>query len=79
MYLFFGGVDPFISGDRVQQIEARLKELGKEFTLKIYPNADHGSFCDERSSYNSAAATDAWQELTQFFHQHLRGQESSAS
>ncbi len=72
VYLFFGGVDPFIPLDRVKQIESRFKELGKEYTLKIYPDADHGFFCHERSSYNRLAAEDSWRELTRFFHKHLQ-------
>lgn len=58
VYLFFGGVDRFIPKERVKQIESRLKELGKEYTLKVYPDADHGFFCNERSSYNPLAAED---------------------
>lgn len=69
--LFFGGADPFIPLARIRQIESRFKELGKAYTLKLYPDADHGFFCDERSSYNRLAAEDAWHELTRFFHQHL--------
>ncbi len=72
VYLFFGGVDPYIPRDRVQQIESRLQDLRKEYTLKIYPDADHGFFCHERSSYNRSAAEDSWHELTQFFHTHLQ-------
>lgn len=72
VYLFFGGVDPFISGDRIQQIESRLQELGKDYRLKVYPEADHGFFCHERSSYHPLSADDAWHELTQFFRQQLQ-------
>jgi carboxymethylenebutenolidase len=72
IYLFHGGVDPFIPLERIQQIESRFKELGKEYILKIYPDADHGFFCNERSSYDRLAAEDAWHELTQFFHKHLQ-------
>lgn len=71
IYLFFGGVDPFIKSDRIQQIESRLQELNLEYKLKVYPDADHGFFCHERSSYNQLAAEDSWQELTQFFRQYL--------
>jgi carboxymethylenebutenolidase len=71
IYLFFGGVDPFIPRDRIQQIESRFKELGKDYTLKIYPEAGHGFFCHERADYNRPAAEDAWHELTRFFKQHL--------
>ncbi len=72
IYLFFGDLDPFIPLERIRQIESRFKELSKEYTLKVYPDADHGFFCHERSSYNRLAAEDSWHELTQFFHKHLQ-------
>ncbi|MBD1999272.1 dienelactone hydrolase family protein [Leptolyngbya sp. FACHB-541] len=71
MYLFFGGIDLFIPLERIQQIESRFQELDKEYTLKIYPEADHGFFYHERSSYNRVAAEDSWQQLTRFLRQHL--------
>lgn len=72
IYLFFGGRDPFIPIDRIQQIEARFQELGKDYSLKVYPEAGHGFFCHERSDYDGVAAEDAWRELTRFFQQHLQ-------
>ena len=72
VYLFFGGADPFIPPARVAQIERRFRVLGKDYRIKSYPEADHGFFCHERSSYNAPAAEDAWTELTRFFAQHLR-------
>jgi len=72
MYLFFGGADPFIPPSRVQEIDRRFYELGKSYRIKVYPGADHGFFCHERSSHNGAAAEDAWAELTHFFAQHLQ-------
>lgn len=72
IYLFHGGVDPFIPLERIHQIESRFKELGKEYQLKIYRDADHGFFCHERSSYNRLAAEDSWHELTQFLRNHLQ-------
>ncbi|MBW4577955.1 MAG: dienelactone hydrolase family protein [Tildeniella nuda ZEHNDER 1965/U140] len=71
VYVFFGGKDPFISSDRIGQIESRFQVLEKDYRLKIYPDAGHGFFCDERSDYNPSAAADAWSELLQFFDQHL--------
>lgn len=71
MMLFFGGNDPFIGRDRILQIEHRFQQLDKPYTLKVYPDANHGFFCHERASYHAAAAADAWQELTQFFHIHF--------
>lgn len=72
VYLFFGDADPFIPLERVKQIESRFQELGKEYTLKVYHDADHGFFCNERSSYDPLAAEDSWGELTRFFHKHLQ-------
>jgi carboxymethylenebutenolidase len=71
IYLFFGGIDPFIPRDRIHQIESRFQELGKEYTLKLYPDASHGFFCNERSSYHPTAAADTWSELLQFLGKHL--------
>ena len=71
IYLFFGGVDPFIPCARIRQIESRFQKLGKDYTLKVYPNAGHGFFCHERSDYNRLAAEDAWRELTRFLRARL--------
>jgi carboxymethylenebutenolidase len=72
VYLFLGEVDVFIPLDLVKQVESRFKELEKDYTLKVYPGANHGFFCHERSDYDPAAAEDSWQELKQFFRQHLQ-------
>ncbi|MGL5941472.1 MAG: dienelactone hydrolase family protein [Waterburya sp.] len=69
--MFFGGIDPFIKSDRIKQIESRLQKLKIKYKLKVYPDADHGFFCHERSSYNQLAAEDSWQKLTQFFQKYL--------
>ncbi len=71
VYLFFGGVDQFIPSDRIKQIDSRFKELDKNYRLKVYPNAGHGFFCHERSSYDPLAANDSWQELMKFFQEYL--------
>lgn len=70
--LFFGGADPFIPQERIQQIDSRFQELDKNYRLKVYDDADHGFFCHERSSYNQLAAEDSWRELTKFFKKYLK-------
>lgn len=72
VHLFFGGADPFIPIDRIRQIESRFQQLNKPYALQIYPHADHGFFCHERSSYSPAASEDAWHKLIQFFSHHLQ-------
>lgn len=56
---------------KTSPIETRFHQLGKPYTLKLYPEASHGFFCHERQSYHAAAAIDAWQELTRFLQIHL--------
>ena len=72
VYLFFGGADSFIPKERIKQIDSRFQELGKNYRLKVYDNAEHGFFCQERSSYNSLAAENSWSELTKFFKRYLK-------
>jgi carboxymethylenebutenolidase len=72
MLLFFGGQDAFIPLEQVDKIKTRLQDLAKEAETIVYPDADHGFFCDERASYNRTAAEDAWRRLTDFFSHHLK-------
>jgi carboxymethylenebutenolidase len=72
MYLFFGGKDPLIPTEHVQQIEQALKTHNKSFQLEVYPEATHGFFCDERASYHESAAKDAWEKFKAFFARHLK-------
>ena len=55
----------------MKAIDAKLRELGKPYTLKNYTGADHGFFCNDRTSYSATAAADAWKELLGFFRKHL--------
>jgi carboxymethylenebutenolidase len=70
--LFFGERDPFIPLEEVRTIEARLKELGKAAEVFLYPEAEHGFFCDERSSYHPQAAQDAWSKTLELFREVLK-------
>jgi carboxymethylenebutenolidase len=73
MLLFFGGKDAFIPPEHVDKIKSRLAELGKDAQTIVYPEADHGFFCEERSSYDAESASDAWRRLLAFFAVHLHG------
>lgn len=69
---FFGEKDAFIPLDSVERLKAEAKRHGKQVEVVVYPGADHGFFCDERGSYNPAAAKDAWERLKKFFAAHLK-------
>ena len=68
----FGGKDENPSPADVETIEAALKAAGVSYDFKSYPDAGHGFNCDERGSYNEAAAKDAFERTTAFFAQHLK-------
>ena len=70
--LFFGGIDSLIPQEHVAQINKALTNNKKNFTLKVYPEAGHGFFCNERVSYHRESAIDAWQKFKSFFAQHLK-------
>ncbi|HEX9445727.1 MAG TPA: dienelactone hydrolase family protein [Candidatus Binatia bacterium] len=72
IYLFFGGKDPLIPAEHVAQINKALTDHHKTFMMKVYPEATHGFFCDERQSYHPEAAKDAWEKTKAFFAQHLK-------
>lgn len=71
MVAFFGEKDGFIPLEEVESVKAKVAELGKPVEVVLYEGADHGFFCDERSSYDERAASDAWQRLLGLFRDHL--------
>ncbi|OGQ74054.1 MAG: hypothetical protein A3G40_00040 [Deltaproteobacteria bacterium RIFCSPLOWO2_12_FULL_57_22] len=71
IYLFFGGKDPLIPQEHVEKINKALADNEKAFVIKVYPEATHGFFCNERESYHPDAAKDSWEKFKSFFSQHL--------
>lgn len=69
LYAFFGMEDASIPADHVDQIEAALQNYQIPHQVFRYPGADHGFFCDQRASYNPAAAADAWNKVQELFGQ----------
>jgi carboxymethylenebutenolidase len=66
IYAFFGDQDASIPSAEVAQIKEALTAHQIPHQIFCYP-ADHGFFCDQRGSYQPAAATDAWQKVLQLF------------
>ena len=67
----FGETDGNPTPADVTQIEAALDAAGKSYDFKMYPGAGHGFNCDDRDSYNQAAAEDAQARTLAFFAEHL--------
>ena len=64
--------DGYVTPAVVHDLEAKLKEHGKQAEMHIYPGVDHGFFNDTRTEvYNEAAATDAWKRVLKLFGERL--------
>ena len=59
MFLW-AGKDHFIPAEAVQAINAELRAAGTSFVSTEFADADHGFFCDQRSSYHASTAAVAW-------------------
>lgn len=70
---FFGEEDRGIPVSSVKEFEKTMKELGKDVSVHIYPEAGHAFANEERpSSYNATAAKDALGKTLAFFEKHLK-------
>lgn len=63
---FFGGQDASIPPHDVKMLETTLKEAHAPFELEVFPNSDHGFFCDERKVFNQVDASVAWKKTLHF-------------
>ena len=70
---FFGEADQSISQDDILMIESSLVRAKVKHQVTVYPDADHGFFCDKRPSYNPEAAFSGWSEVKKAFAAQLKG------
>ncbi len=68
----FGGKDAMIPSSQVDAIRTALADADVRGEVVVYDDADHGFFCDQRATYNEAAAKDAWGRVKQLFAAELR-------
>jgi carboxymethylenebutenolidase len=76
---FWGGRDKHITVDQIRALTDALRANGKNFVNVEISDADHGFFCDARSTYNPAAAAEAWPLTLAFLKTHPSSQRASAS
>lgn len=69
--LIWAGKDPFISNEKAQSVVDALRKHEKPFVNIEFSEHDHGFFCDARSNYNAAAASQAWALTLAFLKSHL--------
>jgi len=68
----FAEKDDFFTPDAVAELEATLKDLGKDADLIVYPAVDHAFFNDTRPEvYDETAADLAWTRTLEFLRSKL--------
>ena len=68
----FGDADAGIPITDVEQLRAALDHDTKvPHEIVRYPGAEHGFHCDQRPSYQEAAATDGWKHTLDWLRRHL--------
>jgi carboxymethylenebutenolidase len=67
----FGNDDQHPSPEQVDQHEAELKRLGKDYQFHRYDGAGHGFFYYHWPIYRPEAAMDGWEKVVAFFNGHL--------
>jgi carboxymethylenebutenolidase len=56
----YGGDDPSIPLDLVEDMRRRLSQAGSPAEIRVYDEAPHGFYADYRPSYREQDAQDAW-------------------
>ena len=69
----YAGADKGISESDINLLKQTLTKHGKEFDIKVYPDAPHAFFNDTRETYRPEAAKDAWERTLRFFNNNLKG------
>lgn len=69
--LIWGGMDKRIPNVETRAIADALKAASKEYCSIEFSSADHGFFCDARSSYHPKSAAQAWKLVLEFFKTNL--------
>ena len=64
----FAELDGFFGPDAGRELEAEMREAGKDASIEIHPGVDHAFFNDTRPEvYQAAEAEKAWESTLEFF------------
>lgn len=69
----FGNEDRSPTPEQVNQLEAALKQHGKDYEFHRYDGAGHAFFYHNRPSYRVEQAMDGWGKVWAFLDRHLKG------
>jgi carboxymethylenebutenolidase len=70
--LIYGENDQGVPAATGRELEQKLRDLGKNVDMVVYPNAGHGFFNDARpAQHDPQASADAWRRTLEHFRSHL--------
>jgi carboxymethylenebutenolidase len=70
--LIYGEKDQGVPPEQGRQLEQKLRDLGKDVELVVYPGADHAFFNDSRAEvHDPNASADAWRRTLEHFRRNL--------
>ena len=69
--LYYGAQDTSIHADEHGRIAEAFTTAHRDFLMRVFHNAAHGFFCDQRKSYHADAAARAWTLALEHLHAHL--------
>lgn len=72
VFLVGGATDQNPSPATLDDVARRLREAGKDVTLKVWEGAGHAFLADYRPSYAEPQAHELWDDILAFFGTHLR-------
>ncbi len=71
--IIYGDQDYRVKQEVAREIEGKLKRLGKNAQLVIYPGCGHAFFNDQnKQAYRPEASRDAWEKTLAFFAKYLK-------
>lgn len=73
---FAGGKDHAVTAEQRAQIAEALKAAHVRHELVVYPEAQHGFFCELRETFDEAARDDAWARVQALLKQELAASEA---
>lgn len=64
---FVGEKDFLVTAAQREEIARALKEADVHHEMVVYPNAQHGFFCDERDTFDQVSRDDSWERTIKLF------------
>jgi carboxymethylenebutenolidase len=72
LLLIYAGNDKNVTAEQGQALAEKLRGMGKDVEVQVYPSSEHAFFNDARPEvYNPTAAADAWQRTLELFRRGL--------